>query len=293
MTYERQTRHDRKPPHFNKFSVEKSKHKPKSQCDCPTTEFGRSNGEMLIVVMRSSFNIKNFDLPYFLFGNLYLQGGMNNAYNLLEPYLNGMTLQIDIINDLQVQFTYTEGANVDTITLFFPPVYSVTDYVQFIRSLSTNYFTSSLMTVNYNIPVTDFVPLLGIAQANIGNIYSMMGCPFLFYEIQSTSNVGGSKMAEAIYPASRLNSSQTIVRTTQFDMQYTTTTVDIFLNNKKINAQSAWITFFKSGMKTGFGFLDPVEGVMLNTVSVLLNEKVDLNERAEQVYNANTSEHGN
>lgn len=276
-------RQDRK-PHFSKFSDDKQKREEKSKCGHSNNPFTNSNGEITIVVIRQSFNIKTNDLPYFLFGYLYLKGGINNAYNLLEPYLNGMLLDITIVNDVQVNFQYTEGLNVDTIQVFYPPVYSVSDYVTFVNSLATNYFTSNFMRVSYNMPLTDFVPLAAIAQLNVGNLYSLMGVPFIFYEIGSTSNVGGSKTADVIYPAGRLNSAQNIFRLTQFDMQYTFTTVDIPLNCKKISGQTAWIHLFKSGMKTGFGFLSDVEGVMVNTITIVLNERVDLNKRAEDVY---------
>lgn len=265
--------------------MDKKNNAEKSKCGGSDNVFVGSNGEIFFVVIRMSFNIIDFDLPYFLFGYLYLQQGAASMYNLLKPFLNGMTLAVDIVNNEQVRFTYSLGPKTDTIVVFMPPPYSLISYVDFIQSLPTQSLTSNLMTVTYNLPSTDFLPLLDIPKATLGNLYSMAGCPYYFYEISSLTNVGGAKMANAIFPAGRLNSSQTILQKDQYGAEICTMSVDMYLPQAKINSQTAWITFFKSGLKRGDGYLLYVEGVMVNTVNIVLCEKFNLNDRAEQIYN--------
>lgn len=228
---------------------EPGKNKTSSPCPCSGNSIVRSEGEIRIVVVRTSFNIP-FDLPYCIWGTLYLQG---NSFALpLQPYLpTGVTVTtiIDPGNPL-INFVYTDSfGNSDTIQVFSPPQ-DVTNYFDTLSSLNTNYLRTELAYYNCNV-LPDAPPLLTDDQYN-----TLKAAPLYFQK----STGGTRKEIETIVPLSRNWANQSNPKITELSFKH-----------QEVKPETVWIH------SIAYIHMGGLVTFLVNIWNVIINERIDMN----------------
>jgi hypothetical protein len=232
-----------------------NKKKHVSPCPCTGNSIVRSEGEILIVVIRQSFNIP-LDLPYCIWGTLYLQ---NNSFAVpLQPYLpTGVTVFtiIDPGNPV-VTFVYTDSlGNSDTIQVLMPPQ-GLISYFDTLTSLNTNYLRTELAYYNCNALPDDFAPLLTDGQMNTLKSASLY--------FQKTGGAG-AKQTEDIIPLSRNFANQSQPKITELSFKH-----------QELKPDTVWIHNF------AYVQLGGLVTFLVNIWNVIINERIDMN--AEKIH---------
>lgn len=199
-------------------SNEKNKFAEKKPCGCvnkcPHT-ISNSDGELVIVVTRDSFNI-TATLPYCIWGTLYL----NTNYGIvLQPYLPvGMTVANATNANGNMVFTYTQGGKVDTITVSVP-VIGLISYLEILSNLKTNYMTSCFMTFECNASID--APLYDNTV-----IYGMQALGLFIQKVGAS----GDRNTQLIIPKTRRQINNSVINI-----------IEIYLRKEPIKPDTVWI----------------------------------------------------
>jgi len=232
---------------MDKKAVTPVKEKHKAPCPCAGNSIVRSEGEILIIVVRTSFNIP-LDLPYCIWGTIYLQG--NSFPQILQPYLPTGVTVFTVQDNAILTFVYTDSlGNSDTIQVFQPPQ-NLISYFDTLTSLNTNFLRSELAYYNCNI-LPDQAPLLTDDQMNTLKAASL-------YQ-QKISGMG-NKQNEAIVPLTRNLPNQSQPKITELSFK-----------RQEIKPDTVWVhqfAYVQLGGQVTF---------LVNAWNVIINERIDMN----------------
>jgi hypothetical protein len=131
-------------------------------CKCSGNSIVRSKGEYTIVVARNGFRIKE-DLPYPIWGTLYLQG--QNFANAVMNYLPPGVTVTSVVAGESVVLNFTDGINTDTIAIFAIPT-ALLSYPEMLSGLNTAYLRTEVAYFCNNTQVGN-LPLLTDQQNKI------------------------------------------------------------------------------------------------------------------------------
>lgn len=241
---------------MNKFKA--TPHKHERPCPCAGNSIARSEGELVIEVIRTSFNIQE-DLPYCIWGTSYLN---TNSYPvILQPYLPAGVTVMSITDNNVLTLVYTDAFfNSDTIIIKVPDT-SLISYFEILASLSTNYMRSELILFNCNAAIRP--PVLSQEQIN------KLKQPGLYFQ-----RIGGinSKSNEVIIPYTRNMINNTTPQITE-----------ISLNNKAVKPDSVWVHSF------AYTLLGGAITQLRFYWEIIVNERIDANEEAKKILEANKS----
>jgi len=222
-------------------------------CSCGGNPITASKGELVINVVRESFNVQA-DLPYCIFGTLYIGTRFGNV---LTSYLFGVstangpvTVTAAIVNNA-IQFTYSDTVETDIITVSSP-------------SISLISYLEALENINQNIMKTNYV----LFDCNAGS-----GAPTLdntsIYTLKSgglflqKSGGEGDKQQHLIIPQPR-----TTTGSTQINL------VDLYMNNEPVKPDTVWVHQFKYLAPAAFG---GAAARIQFDYTVFISERVNLN----------------
>lgn len=228
--------------------INTDKHKYKAPCPCSGNSIVRSEGELLLIVVRQSFNIPTA-LPYCLWGTLYLQG--NNWATSLQPYLPAGVTCVTNTDNASVNFIYTDSlGNSDVISVFTPPQLQIS-YPELLANLNTNYLRSELVYFNCNTG-PDPTPVLTSDQMQTikaGALYQ-----------QKTGALGG-KNTENIIPYTRNLPNQSEPKITE-----------ISLKHQEIKPDTVWVHQFE------YVLLGGQVGFLVFYWNFIINARINMNE---------------
>ncbi len=232
------------------FNLDEKKHK--APCGCSGNSITRSIGEVVITVTRTSFNI-NADLPYCIFGALYLPG--NSFANAIEEYLpDGVTVTTSI-TDRNVTFNYGPAAGLGDQIIVSVPDDSLINYLDIMASMNTNFMRSEFLLFDCNAHIN--APVL--ADSQIRKLKSLG----LFL-----TKVGGARDrdVQVIIPGSRTEINNS-----------TTNLAQIYLRNEEVKAESVWVHKFAY---TSLSV--PATRLQFNW-TLFVSERIDLNSEAVNI----------
>lgn len=221
----------------------------KDSCKCSGNSIVRSKGEYTIVVARNGFRIKQ-DLPYCLWGTMYLNGG--NFATALKDYLPAGVTCNSAVNGINIVFTYSDGVNTDTIAVFAIPT-GLVSYPEMLASLNTSYLKTELVYFCNNTQVGN-LPLLTPEQDKI-----CQAQPLYLQKLGST----GSKDVELITPLSRRLPNNTV-----------TNVLEISMRRQDIKPQTNWVH--------KFAYLKLTEkNLLVFYWQVIINDIINMNEEQQ------------
>lgn len=237
-----------------------NKTKHVTPCPCTGNSIVRSEGEVLIIVVRTSFNIP-LALPYCIWGTLYLQ---NNSFPVpLQPYLPAGVTVFTVQDNSILTFVYTDSlGNSDTIQVFMATE-GLISYFDTLTSLNTNYLRSELAYYNINT-FPDFAPLLTDDQMNTLKAASIY--------FQKTGGAG-TKKTETLKPLTRNLPNQSQPKITE-----------VSLKHQEIKPDTVWIHQFE------YVQLGGLVQFLVNYWNVIINERIDMN--AEKIKQSQLFEKG-
>jgi len=227
-----------------KYNTEKHDHK--SPCGCSGNEITRSQGELVITVQRTSFNI-NADLPYCIFGALYLNG--NNFATVLQEYLPSGVTVVTSQENQNLTFTYaSSGGGSDQIIVSVPDQ-GLINYLDILANLNTNYMRSNFLLFDCN--AGDNPPLLADSQIRT------LKKPGLFLK-----KIGGAgaKDTQIIIPGSRTQINNTLPNL-----------VEIYLRNEPVKPDAVWVHKF------AYTALSVPATRLLFNWTLFISERIDMN----------------
>jgi len=220
--------------------------KDKNPCPCSGNSIVRSKGEFTIVVIRRTFKL-NVDLPYCLWGTIYLNG--KNFATPLQNFLPaGITVTSTINASNVIIFSYTDGVDTDTIEVLGLPTNQV-DYLEMLANLNTNYLKTEL--VYYNCNTSKNPPLLTDSQ-----ITDLQQQPLYMQKIGGLS----SKDTQSIIPLTRKLPNNTIK-----DI------IELSMRKQDIKPETVWVHIFANVMMT-----EPKKLVFY--WQIIINDIVNMNE---------------
>jgi len=225
-----------------------------SKCNCKshsTNEIVNSKGEVVILAVRNQ-NTVPFDLPYCIWGALYIDDPTSFG-RVLQPYLpTGVTVTIARDSVGNLVFTYTDGIHTDKITVTVPTDYDIS-YGEIVTNTRTNYMKSNLLMFNCNAAVN--ATFLQPAQIN-----KLLSLGLVMQDVNALTNVGGSRNSNIIIPRSRQMINNTV-----------SNLMEIYLRKEKIQPSTVWVH--------KFGYLAIVGEPFPITFSftVIVNEVIDVN----------------
>lgn len=222
--------------------------KKEEDCTCAGNSIVRSKGEYTIVVARNGFKIKE-DLPYPIWGTLYLQS--QNFATAVKDYLPaGVTCSSSVVGE-NINLSYTDGVNTDTISIFANPT-SLLSYPEMLTSLNTAYLKSELAYFCNNTQVGN-LPLLTDQQNKI-----CQAQPLYLSKIGGLGNKGN----ELITPLSRHLPNNSVK-----DL------IEVSLRKQDIMADTVWIH--------KFAYINMTEKSLLVFYwQIIINEIVNMNKKA-------------
>lgn len=229
------------------------------KCPCAGNSIVRSKGEYTIFVERLTFNMKN-DLPYPLFGTLYLSG--QNFATPLAPYLpSGVTVTSAIIANGIIELTYTDGSYTDIIHVGFARQ-ELSSYPEMLANLNTNYLNTELVYFCSNVEFEDAVVLDDLENCII------QSKPLYLLKIGGLS----SKSNELITPLTRRSPN-----TTQKNI------VEIYMRSQDIKPDTVWIHVFPASNRIQEG-----ERLVFYW-QVFINEIVNMNDERRSLEEIRTA----
>lgn len=189
-------------------------------CKCSGNSIVRSKGEYTIVVARAGFTIKE-DLPYPIWGTLYLQGG--NFATAIKDYLPTGVTCTSTVNGENINLQYTDGGgNTDNIQIFAIPT-GLLSYPEMLTGLNTAYIKSELVYFCNNTNVGN-LPLLTDTQNK-----KCQAQPLYLTKIGAM----GNKANELITPLARAQVNNSVKNL-----------IEISLRNQSIMTDTVWIHKF-------------------------------------------------
>ncbi len=217
-------------------------------CTCAGNSIVRSKGEYTIVVARNGFKIKE-DLPYPIWGTLYLQS--QNFATAVKDYLPAGVTCSSVVSGENINLSYTDGVNTDTISIFAIPT-GLLSYPEMLTSLNTAYLKSELAYFCNNTQVGN-LPLLTDQQNKI-----CQAQPLYLSKIGGLGNKGN----ELITPLSRHLPNNSVK-----DL------IEVSLRKQDIMADTVWIH--------KFAYINMTEKSLLVFYwQIIINEIVNMNKKA-------------
>lgn len=242
-------RQDHENKHVNKVHEEKKC----SSCCCSCGDKKKSSGnaitdslgEMVVYVRRNTFNLQNIDLPYGIWGALYIN---NNYGAVLAPYLPiGVTVTNTVRPDGSVRFTYTDGVHTDTIDVFTQANYLIT-YAEMIANQNTNYMESNFMIMDCNAAVN-------ATSLPNSTIYGLQSTQLI---LNSIGGLGESDK-QIIIPKSRKMINNSVPNI-----------IEMYLRHEPIKQDTIWVHIFG-------GQAIPLETVITFSWTVFIHKNYNMN----------------
>ena len=217
-------------------------------CKCSGNAIVRSKGEYTIVVARNGFKIKE-DLPYPIWGTLYLQSG--NFATAVRDYLPaGVTCTSSVVGE-NINLSYTDGVNTDDISIFAIPT-GLLSYPEMLTGLNTAYLKSELAYFCNNTQVGN-LPLLTDQQNK-----KCQAQPLYLTKIGGLGNKGN----ELITPLSRRLPNNSV-----------NNIIEVSLRKQDIMPDSVWIH--------KFAYINMTEKSLLVFYwQIIINDIINMNKKA-------------